>query len=156
MKSPRRDKKAAGGRLTLLGSGATAYPTDPAEARLESFDNPRPGREYWIEFDCPEFTSICPITGQPDFGHLVVRYIPERLCVESKSLKLYLFAFRNHGAFHEAVVNRVLDDLVAAIAPRHMIVRGVFRPRGGIAISVEAAHRARSRVRPCGEIDHGA
>lgn len=128
------------GKITLLGSSATSYPDSPAEAKLEAFENPCPDRDYWIEFDCPEFTALCPITGQPDFGRILVRYIPDRLCLESKSLKLYLFAFRNEGTFHEAAVNRILDDIVALLRPRRMIVRGEFRPRGGIAISVEAEH----------------
>jgi len=125
--------------LTLLGSNETEYPTNPLEARLETFENSHPERDYWITFDCPEFTSICPITGQPDFGHITIRYIADQRCIESKALKLYLFAYRNHGAFHEAVVNRILDDIVAACAPRQATVTGVFRPRGGIAITVEAS-----------------
>ncbi len=125
--------------LTLLGSGQTDYPASPAEARLETFANSHPERDYWITFDCPEFTSICPITGQPDFGHITIRYMADQRCIESKALKLYLFSYRNHGAFHEAVVNQVLDDIVAACAPRQATVTGVFRPRGGIAITVEAS-----------------
>jgi 7-cyano-7-deazaguanine reductase len=130
-------KKKAG--LTLLGKGRTRYPTSPDRARLESFKNSHPGREYWIEFDCPEFTALCPITGQPDFGHITIRYIPGKLCIESKALKLYLFSYRNHGTFHEAAVNRILDDIVNAVHPRQASVRGIFHPRGGIAITVEAA-----------------
>jgi 7-cyano-7-deazaguanine reductase len=133
-------KKNAAGDLTLLGKSKTEYPDSPERARLESFPNPSPKRNYWIEFDCPEFTALCPITGQPDFGHITVRYIPDRWCVESKSLKLYLFSFRNTGSFHEAAVNRILDDLVRLLRPRRMIVEGNFNPRGGIAISVEAEH----------------
>lgn len=125
--------------LTLLGSRATDYPTDPSRARLETFANSHCERDYWVTFECPEFTSICPITGQPDFGRITIRYIPDQRCIESKALKLYLFAYRNHGAFHEAVVNRILDDIVAACAPREACVTGVFRPRGGIAITVEAS-----------------
>jgi len=127
-------------RLTVLGSRPTEYPDAPDKARLEAFENSHPGRDYWIAFDCPEFTSLCPITGQPDFGHITIRYVPDRLCLESKSLKLYLFAYRNHGAFHEEVTNRILDDVVAAIAPRRAIVQGVFNPRGGIGITVRARH----------------
>ncbi len=125
--------------LTLLGGPRVAYPDSPDRAVLEAFPNQHPDRDYWIEFDCPEFTALCPITGQPDFGRISIRYVANRRCVESKSLKIYLFAFRNHGAFHEAVVNRILDDLVAAIAPRKLIVTGRFNPRGGIAITVQAA-----------------
>ena len=126
--------------LTLLGQGQTRYPETPDEARLEAFPNPNPDRAYWVTFDCPEFTALCPITGQPDFGHLTIRYCPDQLCLESKSLKLYLFAFRNHGTFHEAAVNRILDDLVRAIRPRQMCIQGAFKARGGIAITVEASH----------------
>ena len=128
--------------LTLLGGGTTTYPTAPDGAILEAFPNQHPDRDYWIEFDCPEFTALCPITGQPDFGHIAIRYVADQRCLESKSLKLYLFAFRNFGAFHEAVVNRILDDLVAAVAPRKAIVTGRFNPRGGIAITVQTAHPA--------------
>jgi 7-cyano-7-deazaguanine reductase len=127
-------------KLTLLGQKKTIYPDSPDKAVLESFPNPKPGRNYWIRLDCPEFTSLCPITGQPDFGHVVIEYIPNRHCVESKALKLYLFSFRNHGAFHEAVTNRILDDLIAAIHPRQARVTGTFNRRGGIAIEVVAEH----------------
>lgn len=133
-------KKTAHQGLTLLGKSQTEYPDSPDKARLESFENRYSGRDYWVEFDCPEFTALCPMTGQPDFGHITIRYIPDQLCVESKSLKLYLFSFRNHGTFHEEVVNRILDDLIAAIQPRQAIVKGVFNPRGGIAITAEAYH----------------
>lgn len=126
--------------LTLLARSGTTIPASPADARLEAFENDHPRRDYWVEFDCPEFTAVCPVTGQPDFGRLTIRYVPDRLCLESKSLKLYLFSYRNHGAFHEAVVNRILDDLVAAVAPRQAVVKGEFRPRGGIAITVEATY----------------
>jgi 7-cyano-7-deazaguanine reductase len=129
--------------LTLLKRSATSVPGSPGEARLEAFENAYRRRDYWVELDCPEFTSVCPVTGQPDFGHIVIRYVPGRLCVESKALKLYLFSFRNVGVFHEAVVNRILDDLVRAIRPREAIVRGEFRPRGGISIRVEASYRGR-------------
>jgi 7-cyano-7-deazaguanine reductase len=109
---------------------------------LETFPNPAPGRDYAIEHSAPEFTSVCPKTGQPDFGTIVVRYVPDRLCVELKSLKLYLFSFRDRGIFYEAVVNRILDDLVAALSPRRMEVRGEFRVRGGISSVVVATHGA--------------
>jgi 7-cyano-7-deazaguanine reductase len=107
---------------------------------IETFPNPAPGREYWVEHSAPEFTSVCPKTGQPDFGTIVVRYVPDRLCVELKSLKLYLSSFRDQGIFYEAVVNRILDDLVSACAPRRMEVRGEFRVRGGISSVVTATH----------------
>lgn len=127
--------------LTLLGTSKTIYPTNPADAKIETFPNSHPGRDYLVELDCPEFTSLCPITGQPDFGHIVISYVPARKCIESKALKLYLFAFRNQGCFHEEVVNRILDDLVKAVHPRSMTVTGTFNPRGGIAISVKAEYK---------------
>jgi len=126
--------------LSLLGQSKTDYPDSPDEAKLEAFENRYADRDYWVEFDCPEFTALCPMTGQPDFGHITIRYIPDTCCVESKSLKLYLFSFRNHGAFHEEVVNRILDDLVKTTHPRRAVVKGVFNPRGGIAITAEASY----------------
>jgi 7-cyano-7-deazaguanine reductase len=128
--------------LTLLGSGHTTYPASPDEATLETFENAYPQRNYRIRLACPEFTSLCPITGQPDFASIAIEYVPDRRCVESKSLKLYLFAFRNTGSFGEAIVNRILDDLVAACCPRRARVTGVFSPRGGIGITVEAEYPA--------------
>jgi 7-cyano-7-deazaguanine reductase len=107
---------------------------------LESFSNPAPGRDYEIRFECPEFTCLCPRTGQPDFGTIRIRYVPDELCVELKSLKLYLWSFRDEGHFHEAVTNRILDDLVALLAPRKMTVEGDFLIRGGIHTVVEARH----------------
>lgn len=108
---------------------------------LQTFSNPAPERDYDIAFDCPEFTCLCPLTGQPDFAHIKIRYVPDRLCVELKSLKLYLWSFRNEGAFHEAVTNRILDDLVAAVKPRSATVEGCFFVRGGIATTVTASYR---------------
>ena len=107
---------------------------------LETFPNPKPERDYEIEIDCPEFTSVCPKTGQPDFGTLTIRYTPADVCLELRSLKLYLFEFRNKGIFYEAVVNQILDDLVACLKPRAMEVKGDFRPRGGITTKVAAKH----------------
>ena len=108
---------------------------------LETFPNPAPGRDYEIRFDCPEFTCVCPMTGQPDFATLRIRYVPDALCVELKSLKLYLWSFRDEGTFHEAVTNRILDDLVAALAPRYLRVEGDFMVRGGIHTTVVVEHR---------------
>ena len=108
--------------------------------KLETFDNPAPQRDYEIVHTAPEFTSVCPITGQPDFGTIVVTYVPDRLCLELKALKLYFFEFRDRGVFYEAVVNRILEDLVAACVPRRMEVRGDFRVRGGISSVVTARH----------------
>jgi len=135
-KQPPRDTSG----LTLLKQGQSASPPSPDEARLETFSNRHAQRDYVITFACPEFTALCPITGQPDFGKITIEYVPDQSCVESKSLKLYLFSFRNHGAFHEEVVNRILDDLVTACRPRKATVRGNFNPRGGIAIQVEATY----------------
>ncbi|WP_130472438.1 preQ(1) synthase, partial [Candidatus Magnetaquicoccus inordinatus] len=103
---------------------------------LESFANPNPERDYRIEMRCPEFTCLCPKTGQPDFAEIHISYIPDQLCVELKSLKLYLWSFRDQGAFHEAVTNRILDDLVAAVSPRYLAVSGQFFVRGGITTTV--------------------
>lgn len=113
--------------------------TKPSK-KLETFENPKPDRDYEIAFDCPEFTCLCPMTGQPDFAIIRIRYTPDKLCVELKSLKLYLWSFRDEGHFHEAVTNRILDDLVAAIAPRQMTVTGDFNVRGGIKTVVTASH----------------
>jgi len=135
-----RSRSPATRSLTLLGSGPRPASVSPDQARLEAFPNPRPGRTYQITFDCPEFTSLCPVTGQPDFAHITIDYWPRRTCVESKSLKLYLGAFRNQGSFAETIVNRVLDDLVACCHPRRARVTGRFSPRGGIAIVVQAEH----------------
>jgi 7-cyano-7-deazaguanine reductase len=113
--------------------------TRPSRA-LETFPNPSPGRDYEIRFEAPEFTCLCPKTGQPDFATLRVRYVPDELCVELKSLKLYFWSFRDEGHFHEAVTNRILDDLVSAVAPRRMTVEADFYVRGGIHTVVEASH----------------
>ena len=120
--------------LTHLGSARTDYPADYDPRLLESFENRHPDLDTMVTLRCPEFTTLCPITGQPDFGELVIRYVPAKRLVESKSLKLYLFSFRNHGDFHEDVCNVVLKDLRALLAPKYVEVRGLFRPRGGIAI----------------------
>lgn len=108
---------------------------------LETFPSPRPEREFEIAIKCPEFTSVCPITGQPDFGEIRITYVPADLCLELKALKYYMQSFRNRGIFYEAVTNQILDDLVAACAPRHMIVEGDFTPRGGIKTIVKAEYR---------------
>jgi 7-cyano-7-deazaguanine reductase len=112
----------------------TEYPTDYAPELLETFDNKHPGNDYWVRFECPEFTTLCPITGQPDFATLLIDYIPAKKMVESKSLKLYLFSFRNHGDFHEDCVNIVIKDLIRLLEPKYIEVTGLFTPRGGISI----------------------
>jgi 7-cyano-7-deazaguanine reductase len=107
---------------------------------LETFPNPRPERDYEIEIRCPEFTSLCPKTGLPDFGEIVIRYVPDRACIELKALKYYLIDYRNQGIFYEAATNRILDDLVAACQPRRMTVTGAFSVRGGITTTVTAEY----------------
>ncbi len=119
--------------LQALGN-KTNYLTDYTPSVLEAFENQHPDNDYWVRFNCPEFTSLCPITGQPDFAEIRIDYIPDRRMVESKSLKLYLFSFRNHGAFHEDCVNIILKDLVALMDPKYIEVTGLFVPRGGISI----------------------
>jgi 7-cyano-7-deazaguanine reductase len=116
----------------------------PADFRadLETFDNQYPDRDYTIEIVCPEFTSVCPKTGQPDFGTLTIRYVPAVRCVELKSLKLYLQQFRNEGIFYEHATNRILDDLVAVVAPRSMTLAAAFTPRGGISTTVTVRYEA--------------
>lgn len=112
-------------------------------ATLETFPNPCPERDYTIRHVCPEFTSVCPKTGNPDFATIIVEYVPDKLCIELKSLKLYYFSFRNQGIFYEAVVNRILDDLVSACSPRRMTVTGEFNVRGGISSVVTASYGPR-------------
>ena len=109
---------------------------------LETFLNPRPERDYEIAMECPEFTCVCPRTGQPDFATIRIRYVPAQLCVELKSLKLYLWSYRNEGAFHEAVTNRILDDLVQVLQPKSMTVIGDFNVRGGIHTTISAEHKS--------------
>lgn len=114
-------------------------PTRPSK-ELEAFENPEPGRDYEIRLECPEFTCLCPRSGQPDFATFRIRYVPDARCVELKSLKLYLWSFRGEGHFHEAVTNLILDDMVALLAPRSMTVVGDFSVRGGIQTVVEASY----------------
>jgi len=122
-------------------------PSRPSK-RLETFPNPSPRRDYRIEMEIPEFTCLCPKTGQPDFATLRLQYVPDRLCVELKSLKLYVWSYRDEGAFHEAVTNRILDDLVAATRPRYMRLEARFNVRGGIYTTVVAEHRKRGFRQP--------
>ena len=125
--------------LSLLGHTAK-FPEHPAAATLETFRNENAKRDYWITFDCQEFTSMCPVTGQPDFAKIQIEYVPDQLCIETKSLKFYLASFRNTRAFNEAIVNRILDDVVSACRPRRAVVHGEFAPRGGIGVVVVAEH----------------
>lgn len=120
--------------VSLLGDTKVKYPTDYSPELLETFVNKHPEHDYIVTFNCPEFTSLCPKTGQPDFAKIIINYIPNERMVESKSLKLYLFSFRNHGDFHEDCVNIILKDLHRLMAPRYIEVRGIFTPRGGISI----------------------
>ena len=119
--------------ITLLGNQNTKYDYGYNPAVLETFDNKHPDNDYWVKFNCPEFTSLCPITGQPDFATIYISYVPDIKMVESKSLKLYLFSFRNHGDFHEDVVNIIMKDLIKLMSPRYIEVWGKFLPRGGIS-----------------------
>ncbi len=125
--------------LKLLGT-PSSFPETPSGSILETFDNRYPQRDYLVRFDCADFTSLCPITGQPDFAHLRIEYIADKRCIETKSLKFYLAAYRNSRAFNEEVTNRILDDLVGACQPRWMKVTGEFASRGGISLAVEAEH----------------
>ncbi|MCQ2405884.1 MAG: preQ(1) synthase [Oscillospiraceae bacterium] len=120
--------------LTQLGSQGTKYSMDYNPGVLERFSNKHPGNDYFVKFNCPEFTSLCPITGQPDFANIIISYVPDEYLVESKSLKLYLFSFRNHGDFHEDCVNIIMKDLVALMNPKYIEVWGKFLPRGGLSI----------------------
>lgn len=128
----RNEKELEG--VTHLGCNQTRYPSDYDPGLLEAFENKHPENEYVVTLDCPEFTTLCPKTGQPDFGHIVISYIPRSRMVESKSLKLYLFSFRNHGDFHEDVVNIIMKDLIKLMDPKYIEVKGFFMPRGGISI----------------------
>lgn len=120
--------------LTLLGNHNTKYKSDYAPEVLETFTNKHPDNDYFVKFNCPEFTSLCPITGQPDFANITIAYVPDVKMVESKSLKLYLFSFRNHGDFHEDCVNIIMKDLIKLMEPKYIEVWGRFTPRGGISI----------------------
>ena len=128
-----RNKEELNG-VTLLGSQKNNYPSDYAPEMLETFPNKHPDNDYFAKFNCPEFTSLCPMTGQPDFATIYISYVPGERMVESKSLKLYLFSFRNHGDFHEDCVNIIMKDLVKLMNPRYLEVKGIFMPRGGISI----------------------
>lgn len=150
----RNDNELEG--ISLLGKNGTAYPAEYAPEILETFKNKHPENEYLVTFNCPEFTSLCPKTGQPDFAKIIINYIPREYMVESKSLKLYLFSFRNHGDFHEDCINIIMKDLVKLMNPRYLEVIGIFTPRGGISIYpfanyADDEHRdmARQRMLAC-------
>ncbi|MEI6344305.1 MAG: preQ(1) synthase [Verrucomicrobiota bacterium] len=137
-KKPASDTRS----LTLLGGGPMPQLSSPDQAVLETFASPT-DRDYEVTFSTREFTSHCPVTGQPDFAEITIRYTPDRFCIESKSLKQYLGAYRNQAVFAEGITNRILDDVVKAIAPRRAVVIGDFAPRGGIGIRVEASHQGK-------------
>ena len=144
-RAPKKGSKTSTSRtLTLLGVGPLQQLSSPDEAVLETFVSPS-SRDYEVIFTTKEFTSHCPVTGQPDFAEITIRYTPARHCLESKALKQYLGSYRNQAVFAEAITNRILDDIVAAIAPRRAAVIGDFAPRGGIAIRVEATHEGRGK-----------
>jgi 7-cyano-7-deazaguanine reductase len=124
--------------LKLLGNSENRLPSVPSADILETFPNRTAGRNYTIHLNAPEFSSLCPVTGQPDSAHLEIYYVPDQLCIETKSLKFYLASFRNQASFNEVIVNRILDDLIAICQPRQAVVRGKFSPRGGIQLTCEA------------------
>ena len=126
--------------LNLLGRSEAKYPSKPQAKTIETFQNRYAKRDYTIRFDCPEFTSLCPITGQPDFAKIRIDYVPDQRCIETKSLKFYLASFRNTRSFNEEVANRILDDLVAACNPRRASVHGEFAARGGVSVTVDVTH----------------
>lgn len=148
----RTEKELEG--VSLLGNQSVKYSSDYNPDLLETFENMHPENEYVVTFDCPEFTTLCPKTGQPDFGHIYISYIPSERMVESKSLKLYLFSFRNHGDFHEDCINIIMKDLIKLMHPKYIEVKGIFMPRGGISIYPFAnwgddAHKDLEKMRRC-------
>ena len=138
--------KAKRSKLTLLGRSEAGIPASPEEAELETFPNPA-RRPYWIRLETDDFTSLCPVTGQADFARIELEYVPDRLCVESKSLKFYLASYRNVRAFNEAVANRILDDFAGACAPRKATLTARFSARGGITLTVRVEYRKKASVR---------
>lgn len=126
--------------LTLLGNSQSGVPEAPSTEILETFANHNAKRPYWIKLDCLEFSSLCPVTGQPDYAKIRIEYIPDQLCVETKSLKFYLASYRSQAAFNEEVINRIADDLIAVCQPREFRIEGAFGARGGIALTVEIRH----------------
>lgn len=134
------DMSNSSDQFTLLGHSENKLPASPDEAKLESFPNRTPGRNYRITLNCNEFSSLCPVTGQPDYAHIEIVYVPNERCIETKSLKFYLASFRNVAAFNEVIVNRILDDFVAACEPKQVHVRGEFGARGGIQLTCDARY----------------
>ena len=155
---PRENEELQG--VSLLGNTGVKYPTEYAPEVLETFVNKHPDVEYTVTFTCPEFTTLCPKTGQPDFAKIIISYIPRERMVESKSLKLYLFSFRNHGDFHEDCVNIIMKDLIKLMDPRYIEVTGLFTPRGGISIYPfanwgDADHQALAEARRAASLNLG-
>ena len=133
-------KNAKHGSLTLLGKPVSRYPNAPSAKTIETFKNQYANRRYLIKFECADFTSLCPVTGQPDFAKITIEYVPGDRCIETKSLKFYLASYRNTPSFNEEIVNRILDDVVAACSPQEALVYGEFAARGGISLSAEAQY----------------
>jgi 7-cyano-7-deazaguanine reductase len=150
-----KTKQSQKSSLTLLGKSVSAIPDAPAAGTLETFANKYPQRDYWIRFDSADFTSLCPVTGQPDYASITVDYVPGKLCIETKSYKFYLASFRNTRSFNEEIVNRILEDMVAACKPREMWVRGEFAARGGVGVTVEAFHPAGAKSPPSPQVKRG-
>jgi 7-cyano-7-deazaguanine reductase len=133
-------KKTKYGSLTLLGKPVSRYPSEPSAKTIETFKNQYANRRYLVKFECADFTSLCPVTGQPDFAKITIEYVPGDRCIETKSLKFYLASYRNTPSFNEEIVNRILDDVVAACGPQEALVCGEFAARGGISLSAEAQY----------------
>ena len=133
-------KNAKYGSLTLLGKPVSRYPSVPSAKTIETFKNQYANRRYLIKFECADFTSLCPVTSQPDFAKITIEYVPGDRCIETKSLKFYLASYRNTPSFNEEIVNRILDDVVAACSPQEALVYGEFAARGGISLSAEAQY----------------
>ena len=119
--------------ITLLGNPVESFPAEPSASTLETFPNRNPDRDYWVKFDCSDFTSLCPVTGQPDFAKIHIEYMPAERCVETKSLKFYLSSFRNQKDFNENITNRIFDDFIVACSPKRLVVEAQFHARGGIS-----------------------
>ena len=121
--------------ITLLGNSKQSFPEKPESSILETFPNRNPDRDYWVKFDCTDFTSLCPVTGQPDFAQFHIEYVPSERCIETKSLKFYMASFRNQRDFNENITNRIFDDIRAVCSPKRLIVEGRFHSRGGISLT---------------------
>jgi 7-cyano-7-deazaguanine reductase len=143
-------KEAKYESLTLLGKPVSRYPSAPSAKTIETFKNQYASRRYLVKFECADFTSLCPVTGQPDFAKITIEYVPGDRCIETKSLKFYLASYRNTPSFNEEIVNRILDDVITACSPQEALVYGEFAARGGISLSAEAQY-----IRDTAEVDSG-